>query len=42
MIKKVGDFTIKFELPPVILTGYSIVGPKDSKRPLSKYFGFVL
>ena len=42
MIKKVGDFTIKFELPPVILTGYSIVGPKESKSPLAKYFDYVL
>lgn len=42
MIKKVGDFTIKFELPPIILVGYSLVGPKETKSPLAEYFDYAL
>lgn len=42
MIKKVGENTIKFEIPPKILSGYSIVGPKEGQSPLSKYFDYVL
>ena len=42
MIKKVGENTIKFELPPKILSGYAIVGPKEGQSPLAKYFDYVL
>lgn len=42
MIKKVGENTIKFTLPPKIASGYSIVGPKEGLSPLSSYFDYVL
>lgn len=42
MIKRIGERTIKFTLPPKIIGGYSIVGPKESKSPLAKYFDYVL
>ena len=42
MIKKVGENTIKFELPPKILSGYAIVGPKEGQSPVAKYFDYVL
>lgn len=42
MIKKVGENTIKFTLPPKILSGYSIVGPKEGLSPFAKYFDYVL
>lgn len=42
MIKKVGENTIKFTLPPKILSGYSIVGPKEGLSPLSSYFDYIL
>ena len=37
-MKKVGTQTIKFDNPPTILECASIVGPKESNGPLSKYF----
>lgn len=42
MIKKVGENTIKFTLPPKILSGYSIVGPKEGQSPLAQYFDYIL
>ena len=42
MIKKVGENTIKFTLPPKILSGYSIVGPKEGSSPFANYFDYVL
>lgn len=37
-MKKLGKQTIKFDSPPTILECSSIVGPKESQGPLSKYF----
>ena len=37
-LKKLGKQTIKFDAPPTILECSSIVGPKESQGPLSKYF----
>ena len=37
-MKKLGSQTIKFDNPPTILECASIVGPKESNGPLSKYF----
>ena len=37
-MKKIGKQTIKFDNPPSILECGSIVGPKESDGPLSKYF----
>ena len=37
-MKKVGKQTIKFDNPPSISEVASIVGPKESNGPLSKYF----
>ena len=42
MIKKVGDNTIKFTLPPKIISGYAIVGPKEGQSPLANYFDYIL
>lgn len=37
-MKKIGKQTIKFDTPPTITECASIVGPKESQGPLSKYF----
>lgn len=37
-MKKIGKQTIKFDTPPTITECSSIVGPKESNGPLSKYF----
>ena len=37
-MKKLGKQTIKFDTPPCISEVASIVGPKEAKGPLSKYF----
>ena len=37
-MKKLGKQTIKFDNPPTIAECASIVGPKESQGPLSKYF----
>ena len=42
MIKKVGENTIKFTLPPKLISGYSIVGPKEGLSPFAKYFDYIL
>ena len=42
MIKKIGDNTIRFTLPPKIISGYAIVGPKEGQSPLAKYFDYIL
>ena len=42
MIKKIGENTIKFNLPPKIISGYSIVGPKEGLSPFAKYFDYIL
>jgi len=42
MTKKIGENTIKFTLPPKIISGYAIVGPKEGESPFSKYFDYIL
>lgn len=42
MSERIGDHTIKFSLPPKIIGGYAIVGPKEGASPLAKYFDYVL
>jgi len=42
MSKRVGENTIKFRVPPKIISGYSIVGPKEGKSPVAKYFDYIL
>jgi len=37
-LQKIGKQTIKFDTPPTIAECSSIVGPKESNGPLSKYF----
>ena len=37
-MEKIGKQTIKFNMPPTITECASIVGPKESQGPLSKYF----
>ncbi|MHB8124112.1 MAG: stage V sporulation protein AD [Desulfitobacteriaceae bacterium] len=39
--KKVGNQTVVFADPPVILSSFSIVGPKEGKGPLGKSFNQV-
>jgi len=41
-IKKLGAQTVKLENPPSIISGYSIVGPKEGDGPLKKYFDLIL
>jgi len=40
-LKRMGNQTMVFANPPVILSSYSIVGPKEGKGPLSKTFNKV-
>lgn len=40
-LKRVGNQTVVFENPPVILSSYSVVGPKEGQGPLSKTFSKV-
>lgn len=40
--KRLGKYTVKMENPPAILSGYSIVGPKEGDGPLKKYFDLIL
>lgn len=42
MTKKVGENTIKFSLPPKLISGYSVVGPKEGLSPFAKYFDYIL
>ena len=42
MAKYLGRQTIKFDLPPSIVSTASTVGPKEGKGPLSSYFDVVL
>jgi len=42
MSKRVGENTIEFTVPPKIISGYSIVGPKEGKSPVAKYFDYIL
>jgi len=42
MLKRIGEKTIKFTLPPKIISGYAIVGPKEGNSPISKYFDYIL
>ncbi len=41
-MEKLGKQTIKFNSPPTITACNSIVGPKESQGPLSKYFDMTL
>lgn len=40
-LKRVGNQTVVFANPPVILSSYSVVGPKEGKGPLGKTFDAV-
>ncbi len=39
--KRMGNQTVVFANPPVILASYSVVGPKEGQGPLSKTFSKV-
>lgn len=41
MVKKTGD-TIKFENPPCIISGYSVVGPKEKGSLFARYFDEIM
>ena len=41
MIQKVGNNSMIFEKPPVILAASSVVGEKEGKGPLGQYFDHV-
>ncbi len=41
-VKKMGQQTIQFSLPPKIISSYSIVGPKEGEGPLKDWFDEVL
>ena len=40
-LKRMGNQTVVFANPPVILSSYSVVGPKEGQGPLGKTFGKV-
>lgn len=40
-LKRVGNQTVVFTNPPVILSSYSVVGPKEGQGPLNKTFSKV-
>lgn len=40
-LKRMGNQTVVFAAPPVILASYSVVGPKEGKGPLGKTFSKV-
>lgn len=40
-LKRVGNQTVVFANPPVILSSYSVVGPKEGQGPLGKTFNMV-
>jgi len=40
--KKVGNQTVVFKNPPVVLAGYTVVGPKEGAGPLKDTFDLVL
>jgi stage V sporulation protein AD len=40
-LKRIGNQTVVFANPPVILAAYSVVGPKEGQGPLGKTFGKV-
>jgi stage V sporulation protein AD len=40
-LKRVGNQTVVFANPPVILSSYSVAGPKEGKGPLGKTFNHV-
>jgi len=42
MDKHIGEQTICFKTPPVILSAASVVGPKEGEGPLGRYFDRVL
>ncbi len=39
---RIGDYTITFDNPPKWRAGYAIVGPKEGRGPIAKYFDYVL
>lgn len=41
-MKKIGNQTVKFDNMPGIIGNYSIVGPKEGKGPMGKYFDCVM
>ncbi len=41
-VKKMGQQTIRFPLPPKIISAYSIVGPKEGEGPLKDWFDEIL
>ncbi|AHF07324.1 stage V sporulation protein AD [Desulfitobacterium metallireducens] len=41
-LKRIGNQTVVFANPPVILSSYSVVGPKEGQGPLSKTFSKVM
>ena len=41
-LKKIGERTLKFSIPPVILDARSIVGPKEGEGPLGDTFDRVI
>ncbi len=40
--KKVGNQTVVFQNPPIVLSGYNVVGPKEGEGPLKGSFDKVL
>ena len=41
-MKRVGTQTVKFDNKPRIIGSYSVVGPKEGRGPMAKYFDYIL
>ena len=41
-MNRIGDYTISFKDPPKWRAGYSVVGPKEGKGPITRYFDYIL
>ncbi len=41
-MNRIGDYTIVFPVPPKWRAGYAIVGPKEGRGPIAKYFDYIL
>ncbi len=42
MVNRKGDYTIVFPDPPIWRAGYAVVGPKEGRGPIAKYFDYIL
>lgn len=41
-MNRIGDYTIVYKNPPKWRAGYAVVGPKEGKGPITRYFDYIL